>query len=111
MKKFLYLYFGGNTPKTAEEGKAAMAAWMAYFGRMGDRIDPRIILTASLVLGAVGAPIGPQKTVGGHAKVPVTGYSLVNAASLEEAVKFTEGHPHIMAGGSIEVCETMPIPM
>ena len=99
MKKFLYLYFGGNPPKSPEEGKAMMDNWMAYFGKMGDRIADG------------GAPIGPQKSVGKHPDTRVAGYSLVNAASLEEAVKFTDGHPHIKAGGSIEVCETMPIPM
>ncbi|HXC55703.1 MAG TPA: YciI family protein [Rhizomicrobium sp.] len=99
MKKFLYLYFGGNPPKSADEGKALMQAWMAYFAKMGERMADG------------GAPIGPQKTVGGHAKVPVAGYSIVNAASLDEAVALTDGHPHLKAGGSIEVCETMPIPM
>ena len=99
MKKFVYIYFGGNPPKSAEEGKAAMANWMAYFARMGDKIADG------------GAPIGPQKSVGSHVDVRIAGYSIVNAASLDEAVKLTEGHPHIKAGGSIEVCETMPIPM
>ena len=33
------------------------------------------------------------------------------ATSLDEAVTLTEGHPHVKSGGSIEVCETMPIPM
>lgn len=99
MKKFLYLYFGGNPPKSAEEGKAVMADWMAYFGKMGDRIADG------------GAPIGPQKSVAGKHDVRVSGYSIVNAASLDEAVKLTDGHPHIKAGGSIEVCETMPIAM
>ncbi|HEX4303375.1 MAG TPA: hypothetical protein VHZ78_11315 [Rhizomicrobium sp.] len=99
MKKFLYLYFGGNPPKSPEEGKALMNDWMAYFARMGDKFaDP-------------GAPIGPQQTVGHGSKVAVAGYTIVNAASLEDAVKLTDGHPHLKAGGTIEVCETMPIPM
>ena len=99
MKKFVYLYFGGNPPKSAEEGAALMADWMAYFAKMGDKFADN------------GAPIGPQKSVGGHANVRIAGYSIVKAASLDEAVKLTDGHPHIKAGGSIEVCETMPIPM
>jgi hypothetical protein len=99
MKKFLYIYFGGTPPKSAEDGKAIMEAWMAYIGKMGDKFAD------------VGAPIGPQKSVGSHADVRVAGYSIVNAASLEDAVKLTEGHPQVKFGGSIEVCELMPIPM
>jgi hypothetical protein len=98
-KKFLYLYFGGNPPKSAEEGQKVMQDWMAYFGKMGDKIVDG------------GAPLGPHKAVGGTVSAKPSGYSIINAASLEEAVKFTEGHPHLMSGGSIEVCETQPIPM
>ena len=99
MKKCVYLYFGGNPPKSAEEGKSVMQAWMNYFSNMGDKIADG------------GAPIGPQKSVGQHPQVRVGGYSIVNAASLDEAVALTQGHPHVKFGGSIEVCETMPIPM
>ena len=99
MKKFLYLYFGGNPPKSPEEGKALMDDWMAYFAKMASHFADG------------GAPIGPQQTIGGGTKIPVAGYSIVNAESLEAAVKLTEGHPHLKAGGTIEVCETMPIPM
>lgn len=52
MKKFVYLYFGGNPPKSVEEGKAVMQAWMNYFSKMGDKIADG------------GAPIGPQKICG-----------------------------------------------
>ena len=69
MKKFLYLYFGGNPPKSPEEGKAMMDNWMAYFGKMGDRIADG------------GAPIGPQKSVGKHPDTRVAGYSRGNGAS------------------------------
>ena len=99
MKKFLYLYFGGNPPQSAEAGQALMQAWMAYFAKLGDKI----------VEG--GAPLGPSQTVGGSASAKAVGFSIISAASLEEAVKLTEGHPHLMAGGSLEVCETQPIPM
>lgn len=99
MKKFLYLYFGGDAPQSAAEGQKTMQAWMAYFARMGDKIVDG------------GAPLGPHKSVGGTASAKPSGYSIVNAVSIDEAVKLTEGHPHLLVGGSIEVCETQPIPM
>jgi hypothetical protein len=76
-----------------------MQAWMAYFGKLGDKIVDG------------GAPLGPHKSVGGGATLKPSGYSVINAASLDDAVKLTDGHPHLMAGGTIEVCETQPIPM
>jgi hypothetical protein len=97
--KFLYLYFGGSPPKSPEDGKKVMEAWMAWFGKVGDK----------MVDG--GAPLGPRKSVGGGNASAATGYSIINAASLDEAVALTKGHPHLASGGSIEVCEAMPIPM
>ena len=38
MGKFLYIYTGGSPPADREAGEKVMQAWMAYFGRMGDRI-------------------------------------------------------------------------
>jgi hypothetical protein len=99
MAKFLYLYFGGSPPKSPDEGKKVMDAWMAWFGKVGDKIADG------------GAPLGPRKSIGGSAASSATGYSIVNAANLDEAVALTKGHPHLASGGSIEVCEAMPIPM
>ena len=99
MKRYLYLYYGGRPPESAEAGKAVMADWMAYFQKLGDRN------------GDGGAPLGPSKSVGGTTSAQPSGFSIINAESLDEAVSLTKGHPHLKAGGTIQVCETMPIPM
>ena len=98
MAKFLLLYSGGNPPKDAEEGQKVMQAWMAWFGKLGPRIVDG------------GAPLGPRETVHGGAHSGATGYSIVDAESLEDAVKLTDGHPHTLSGGGIEILEVMPIP-
>jgi len=47
--KYMYLYRGSGAPPTSEaEGKAMMAAWMGYFGKLG----------SALVEG--GVPFAPQ---------------------------------------------------
>lgn len=99
MKDYLYLYFGGSTPSSPEDGKAMMEEWMAWFSKLGDHIvDP-------------GAPTGEQSSLGGAPKSGVTGYSIISAESLEEAIALTEDHPHLARGGSIEVIETLPMAM
>jgi hypothetical protein len=99
MAKFLYLYHGGGMPSSPEEGQKMMQAWMAYFGRMGDKIVDG------------GAPLAPSRSVAGAPSSGCTGYSLIEAGSLDEAQALTDGHPHLMGGGSIEICETVPINM
>ena len=52
--KYLFLYSGGNPPKSEAEGKAVMSAWMAWFGKVGPNVVDG------------GAPFAPgAKTVGG----------------------------------------------
>jgi hypothetical protein len=97
MAKFLYLYHGG-APSPPEDGRKVMRAWMDYFGRVGPR----------LVDG--GAPLAPSRAVGGAPKSGATGYSIIEADSLDHAEKLTDGHPHLMSGGSIEICESLPPP-
>ena len=99
MAKYVYFYIGGNPPKGPEEGKKMMEAWMAWFGRVGSHVVDG------------GAPFGPRKSVGGGASTGAGGFSIVTADNLDAAVKLTEGHPHLAGGGTIEVCETAPIPM
>ena len=99
MTKFLYIYTGGNPPADAAEGEKVMAAWIAYFGKLG----PHVV--------DAGAPTGARMSVAGAPASGISGYSIVEAADLRQAVSFTDGHPHIASGGAIEVVETVPIPM
>jgi hypothetical protein len=39
----------------------------------------------------------------------VTGYSIIQAGSLDAAVELAKGCPILESGGSIEVCETFNI--
>ena len=103
MAKYLFVYHGGGKgPTTPDEIKAVMDAWGAWFGSMG----------AAVVDG--GNPVGLSSTVkpdgslasGGGAN-PVSGYSLIEAANLDDAHKKARGCPILSAGGSIEIAEVI----
>lgn len=102
MAKYLFVYHGGKQPSTAAEGKTVMDAWGAWFGSLG----------AAVIDG--GNPVGKSSTVkadgslvdGGGAN-PASGYSLVEASSLEDAHKKAAGCPLLKAGGSIEIAQAM----
>ena len=103
MAKFMFIYHGGSMPETPEEGEKVMAAWMSWLGGMGDAVADG------------GNPAGPSKTVsaggvsdGGGAN-PVSGYTLVNADDIDQAVNMAKGCPIIAAGGSVEVAEAVEI--
>ena len=106
MAKYLFVYHGGKMPETEAEQKAAMEAWGAWFGSLG----------ASVVDG--GNPVGPSKTVLARGAVedhgganPASGYSLIEASNMDDALAKAKGCPILSHGGSVEVCEAINIEM
>ncbi|WP_146591825.1 YciI family protein [Puniceibacterium confluentis] len=100
MAKYLFTYHGGKRPDSEAEVARVMAAWGKWMGGLG----------AALTDG--GGPCGPSKTVTANGVAdngganPVSGYSLVEAASLEAAVDMAKGCP-ILEDGSVEVTEVL----
>jgi len=81
-----------------------MAAWGAWIGALGSAlVDP-------------GNPTGASKTIAPGGKItdgggsnPITGYSILEASSLDAAMNMVKGCPQLTSGGSIEVTEIMPV--
>jgi hypothetical protein len=102
MAKYLFVYHGGGAPTNPDDVKKVMDAWGAWFGGMG----------AAVIDG--GNPVGKSSTVksdgslvaGGGAN-PASGYSLIEAASLEDAHKKASGCPILKSGGTIEIAACM----
>lgn len=102
MQKFMFAYHGGGAPETPEEGERVMKAWMDWMGSMGD----------ALVDG--GNPVGKSSTLtkdgltdGGGAN-PLSGYTIVQAESLEAAAGMAKGCPIFEAAdASIEIAPVM----
>lgn len=85
MKKFVFFYYGHMQP--TEENKQA---WRKWFASIGDRIVDG------------GNPFGPGREIKstGTKELPVgmeslTGYSIINAESMDEAEKIAKACPSI----------------
>jgi hypothetical protein len=102
MATYLFSYHGGAGMVSGEERDRAMAAWGAWFGRLGAAVvDPGNPGGATRIVAADGSV-----TDGGPASP--TGYSLVTAGSLDEAVAAAKGCPVLADGGMVEVTEIIP---
>ena len=104
MANYLLAYHGGGMPETEEQQAQVMEAWTAWYEKLG----------AAIVDG--GNPVGAWKTVAsdgsasdGGGPNPVTGYTVIAAGTMDEAVALTQGCPILEAGGSVEVCETFEV--
>jgi len=102
MAKYVFAYHGGSHPNGPAEVKKVMDAWGAWLGSLG----------AAVVDG--GNAVGKSSTVkpdgslvGGGGANPISGYSLIEASSLEDAHKKAKGCPILKAGGSIEIAQAM----
>jgi len=102
--KFLLAYHGGGMPESQEEQAKVMAAWGAWFGSAGGAItDPGNPVSQSRTI----APDGSVSQGGGAN--PVSGYSLLEAESLDAAVAIAQGCPVLQGGATIEVAETFDV--
>jgi hypothetical protein len=104
MPKYLLVYHGGTMPSTPEEGEKVMKAWGEWIGATGKALVD------------VGNPVGMSKTVASNGKVsdgggsnPTMGYSIIEAKTIDEAAKLSQGCPQLTAGGSIEIAEIIPM--
>jgi hypothetical protein len=96
VSKYVLLYLGGTAPASEDEGAAVAAAWGDWFDRTGDAlVDP-------------GNQFGTVTRYGTDtAPSEVNGYSIVAADDTDAVDRVLDGHPHLAAGGTIEVHETV----
>ena len=109
MARFMMLYKGPATPMeefTPEQSEQQMQAWGAWMGRIG----------GALVDG--GAPFATRAAVRADgtdgAPSDLNGYTIVEAADLDAAKAFCDGHPFLSDGRdvfSVEIYELVPVEM
>ena len=100
MPDYIIAYRGWKEAASQEAGAKGREAFMAWIAELGDAvINP-------------GTPLGPSRTVSsdGISVTPdayrMTGYSVVQADSLEAALRMAKGCPFLEMG-TVEVAEMM----
>ena len=107
MKKFVFVYYGKVRSEDVrkEDMKKTMDKWMAWFAtfkeKMIDGGNP--FATSAKVVSAEGTETIPAD------KWPATGYTIINAESMDEATKIAQGCPALDSEGAVRVYEAMPM--
>ena len=104
MTNFLLLYSGGSMPETEAETAQVMKAWEEWYGKLGAAVvdggNPMRVAKSISSDGAVSdGPVG----------VLATGYTIVQAESLDEAVEMAKGCPVLLGDSDITVYETFQV--
>ncbi len=105
MAKYLLLYSGGSMPESEAESAGVIKAWTDWYTRLGAAVvDP-------------GNPISPMaKSITSNGQIKdgpagsmASGYTILQAGSLDEAAVMAQGCPHLLAGGEVSVFETFDV--
>ena len=102
MAKYVFSYHGGKISTDPAEIKKMMDAWGAWFGSMGSAV-----IDGGNAVGQPSTVKSDGSMVGGGGANPVSGYSLIEASSLEDAHMKAKGCPILKTGGSIEIAQAM----
>jgi hypothetical protein len=100
--KYVLVYYGGGMPATEEERAAVMQAWGAWYTGLGAAVaDPGTPFS-----GAVKSIAADGKVNDGAIGQMASGYTILEADSLDAAVAGAKGCPILQSGGQIAVYET-----
>jgi hypothetical protein len=100
--KYLLVYYGGGMPATPAAQARALRQWEKWFEKVG----------SSMIDGGnpMSGAVNKVRSDGSVAKGPIgkraSGYSILEAPSLERATKLAKGCPILRGGGEIAVYET-----
>ena len=102
MGKFVVVYKGGAMAEMPETQEVVMKQWMDWFDSIGS------------VVTDFGNPFGSSKSrhsdgSTGETTSALTGYTILEADSLEHAGGLVADCPVLAGGGSIEIYEAMPM--
>lgn len=102
MANFVLVFHGGSMPETPEENARVLQAWADWFATLGtalvDAGNPASRTRTIATDGSVSDdPAGPS------------GYSIIKADSLDDAVELAKSCPVLQGGASLQVVETFAV--
>lgn len=99
MTKYIITYLGGVQPASIEEGKQQMLKYKAWLSSLGNAaISPANPLKNTHVVNSDGAVTKASTT-------SMSGFTIIEADSMEAALSSAKNCPFLDVGGSLEVSE------
>jgi hypothetical protein len=105
MAQYLIVYLGGNQPSTPEEGKQHFVKYQEWLTSLGDSaVSPMNPLKNTQT-------VNPDGTVIDRSKTTMSGYTIIEAESMEAALEKAKACPFLDIDGSLEVSELVQMPL
>jgi hypothetical protein len=104
MTQYVIVYLGGDQPSSPEEGKRHFAKYMDWLTSLGDSaVSPANPLKNT-------STVNPDGTVTAGGASTMSGYTIIEADSMEGALAIAKACPFLDIGGSLEVSELLEMP-
>ena len=104
MPQYMITYLGGDQPSSPEEGKQHFAKYKEWLSSLGDSaVSPANPLKDTSTVNSDG-------TVTTGSTTSMSGFTIIEADSMEAALLIAEACPFLDIGGSLEVSELIQMP-
>ena len=101
MSRYMLTYLGGEKPATPEEGKQNFAKYQQWLASLGEAaVSPANPLKGTHT-------VAPDGSVTEESTTSMSGFTIVEADSMEAALTMAKACPFLDIGGFLEVSELM----
>ena len=98
MTQYILVYLGGNPPSTPEEGQQHFVKYKEWLASLGEAVTSPM----NPIKGT--QSVQPEGEVGAG-RSGMSGYTIVEAESMDAAIELAKGCPFLDIGGTLEVSE------
>ena len=99
MPQYVLVYLGGNQPSSPEEGQRHFARYQQWLSSLGDSaVSPANPFKDTHT-------VNPDGTVTKGSTTSMSGYTIIEADSMEAALESAKACPFLDIAGSLEVSE------
>ena len=103
MNQYIITYLSGDRPSTPEEGKKHFTKYQKWLSSLGDAaIKPMVPVKNPHTVNSDGS-------VSNGSSIGMTGYTIIQAESIEKAIEYAKLCPFLELNGSLEVAEIVQL--
>lgn len=99
MDRYIITYLGGDQPSNPDEGRKNFAKYQAWLTSLGDTIiEPMVPFKNTHI-------IKPDGSITKRSAMNITGHTVIQAETIEQATAYAKTCPFLEINGSLEVAE------
>lgn len=104
MSKFVMVYLGGKPPASEAEDQKHFAEYMEWIKSMGEKaVSPMNPFKNT-------QSVSPEGVVSSGSNSKMSGYTIIQANSMDEALELAKSCPFLKINGTLEVSELVEMP-